>query len=352
MLIPEPRLAHIIRLTDSTGMLQHSTFDVPNYKEGYSTDDNARGLVLCVLLNQLASDQYSFVGELSTRYLAYLWHAFDDDSGRFRNFLSYDRRWREAIGSEECHARALWGLGSLVGRSNSLGGHGAADQLFRIGLPAAREFRSPRAWAFSIMAAHEYSRASYQDGAGFEMMEEMAGRLLGLYESNKSSDWLWYEDSVTYFNARLPHALLLSGEALSRDDMIEVGLITLSWLEELQTSKGGHFSPIGNNGFYRRGGEMSRFDQQPIEAHTMFSACLRAFRLTNEEHWSAKSRKALEWFLGMNDLKLSLFDSTTGGCRDGLHPDRANENQGAESTLCLHMSLAEYQLHKHLLANT
>jgi hypothetical protein len=176
---------------------------------------------------------------------------------------------------------------------------------------------------------------------------ELAGRLLKLYQANRSEEWRWYEKELSYCNAALSHALLTCGESIPNKAMTDAGLESLTWLAELQRSVEGHFVPVGSNGFYQKGGERARFDQQPVEAQTMVSACLEAYRITADKKWHKEARRAFEWFLGRNDLNLPVYDPTTGGCRDGLHPDRPNENQGAESTLAFLQSLLELRLAEH-----
>ena len=178
------------------------------------------------------------------------------------------------------------------------------------------------------------------------MQEELAIRLLSLYRKNQKDGWNWFEDRLTYCNAALSQAMLLAGETFQNSDFSEVGINSLTWLAELQhsTSEGKHFSPIGSNGFYKKGSVRARFDQQPIEAQVMVSSCLDAYRITNDKKWLKEARTAFEWFLGRNDLHLPVYDPITGGCRDGLHPDRVNENQGAESTLAFLHALLDLRL--------
>jgi glycosyltransferase involved in cell wall biosynthesis len=348
--LPRLHLNHLHRLTDDTGMLQHSIFTIPNRKEGYTTDDNARALILTVLLEQLATTGSVSPGliapELSSQYLAFLEHAFNPATARFRNFLGYNRRWIEANGaahaSEDCHGRALWALGTVLGRSRDPGLRGAAGRLFEYSLPAALEFSSPRAWAYTLLGIQEYLDSYPGDRDAQRVRSALAQRLLQMYESVRSPDWNWFEDVLAYGNARLPQALLLVGSAGSDDRMISAGLDALDWLVTLQRCEtNGHFVPIGSQGFYRKGGEKARFDQQPIEAAGAVSACLEAYRATGDRRWRGEASSAFNWFLGENDLQLPLYDSATGGCRDGLHPDRANQNQGAESTLSFLMALLE-----------
>ena len=341
--LPMLKLDHVTRLTDDTGILQHAIFSVPNYGEGYTTDDNARALILAVLLEQMEATVPSRTESLSCRYLAFLEHAFNPKLGRFRNFLNYDRRWTEKNGSEDSHGRALWALGSALGRSENRGLRGAAGRLFESALPAVVTFTSPRAWAFTVLGIHEYLTSFPGDRDAQKLSSVLGMRLLEMYGAVRKPSWKWFEDVVAYSNARLPQALLLAGD--SDDRLISAGLESLDWLLSVQRCESkGHFVPIGSQGFYRQTGEKARFDQQPIEAAGMVSACLQAYRTTGDGHWRSQAWSVFKWFLGDNDLQLSLYDSTTGGCRDGLHPDRVNENQGAESTLSFLTALGEMHL--------
>jgi glycosyltransferase involved in cell wall biosynthesis len=349
--LPDLKLNHVNALTDDTGMLQHSIFTIPNRGEGHTTDDNARALIFAVLLEQLGKEQLvktdSAIRGFATRdsafrYLAFLEHAFDPAKGRFKNFLGYDRRWNEAEGSEDCHGRALWALGAVLGRSKDQGLKCAAGRLFEFSLSAAIEFSSPRAWAYTMLGIQEYLDAYPGDRDAHRVRSALAHRLLELYDAVRSPDWKWFEDVLAYGNARLPQALLQVGSACADDRMISISLEALDWLLTQQRCEtNGHFVPIGSQGFYRKGGEKARFDQQPIEAAGAVSACLQAYRATGDRRWHREAWSAFNWFLGDNDLQLPLYDSVTGGCRDGLHPDRANENQGAESTLSFLMALLE-----------
>ena len=353
--LPDLNLNHLHRMTDDTGMLQHSIFTIPNRKEGYTTDDNARALIFTALLEQLAragsaNRQLSApdfaTPDSSVRYMAFLEHAFNPATARFRNFLGYNRRWIEANGSahasEDCHGRALWALGTVLARSEDPGLRGAAGRLFEYSLPPAVEFYSPRACAYTLLGIQEYLKSYSGDRDAQRVSSALAQRLLAMYESVHRPDWKWFEDVLAYGNARLPQAMLLAGSASSNDAMISAGLESLDWLMTLQRCEtNGYFVPIGSQGFYRKGGEKARFDQQPIEAAGAVSACLEAFRITGDSRWRSQAWSAFNWFLGDNDLQLPLYDSVTGGCRDGLHPDRVNQNQGAESTLSFLMALLE-----------
>ena len=345
--LPELKLNHLSRMTDSTGIFQHAIFSVPNFSEGYCTDDNARAFILGVLLSELGVDPEQ-VRTLATTYAAFLYHAFDPKTKRFHNHMSFDRRWLDEKGSEDCQARALWALGVGVGRSPYRSFQIMAGQLFTPALPALTEFTSPRAWAFGIIGINEYLRRLRGDSLVNQTRETLTARLMELFERNAQRGWRWFEDSLSYDNAKLPHALILSGRVTGQPAMVERGLEALRWLRELQISEQGHFRSIGTNGFYQRGGVRADFDQQPIEAQAMASACLEAYRATSDVWWYEQAQCAFDWFLGWNDLGLELYSPKTGGCRDGLHVDRVNRNQGAESTLAFLLSLAEMRLAQNM----
>ncbi len=345
--LPPLKLDHLRRMTDDTGILQHALFTVPNYTEGYCIDDNARALIVSIHLEELG---HAAAFELASRYMAFMAHAFNTATGRFRNFMDYGRRWLEESGSDDSHGRSLWALGTVLGRSNKPALQNIAGWLFDQSLLPILETTSPRAWAFAIVGIHEYLRRFEGDRRVGQVRDELAGRLLALYHRHRADDWRWYEDTLAYCNGVLPQAMLLCGQWLPNGAMTEAGLESLTWLADLQraTPGGGHFVPIGSNGFYRRGGERARFDQQPVEARSMVSACLEAYRSTGDERWRKEVRRAFEWFLGRNDLGLSLYDPDTGGCYDGLHPDRVNKNQGAESTLAFLQTLLELRLSENI----
>ncbi len=349
--LPSLKLDHLHLMTDDTGMLQHATFTIPNYREGYSIDDNARALIVSTLLEELGSDE---AFKLASRNLAFIGYAFNTETKRFRNFMDYQRHWLEKSGSDDSHGRTLWALGTVLGRSNTPVLQSMAGWVFEQALPTILNTTSPRAWAFALIGIHEYLRRFEGDRRANQVRDELAGRLLTLYKNCRSDEWRWYEAGLTYCNAALPQALLMCGQWIPDKAMTDAGLESLHWLADLQraTPAGGHFVPIGSNGFYQRGGERARFDQQPVEAQTMASACLEAYRSTGDERWRKEARLAFDWFLGRNDLNLPVYDPTTGGCRDGLHPDRPNENQGAESTLAFLQTLLELRLAENVLQPT
>ena len=342
--LPDLKLDHLSNMTDDTGLLQHATYTVPNYDEGYTTDDNARALMLAVRLEQGFASL-----RLGARYLAFLWHAFNVETRRFRNVMAYDRRWLDTVGSEDAHGRALRALGLVLGRSEQSGLRGVASRLFEQALPTVLDCTSPRSWAGALLGIHEYLRRYSGDRTARQIEAALADRLMGLYTRCSTADWQWFEDVLSYANALLPHALLAAATDLERADLRRAALVTLEWLVDVQRAGGTHLVPVGSNGFYRRGGPRARFDQQPIEAGVTVSACLYAYDATRDAHWHDEAVRAFEWFLGRNDLGLSLYDPSTGGCRDGLHADRVSQNEGGESTVLFLLALAEMTLFKHIL---
>ncbi len=338
--LPVWRLDHLSRLTDATGMFQHATYTIPNYIEGYCVDDNARALLLTVYLEELGQDVEE-VHRMAMTTAAFLQAAFDHDRKRFHNFMGFDRRWLDDFGSEDSQGRALWALGACVGRSRRPDLPEWAAAHFELALPPVLEMTSPRTWAFALLGIHGYLLRFSGDRSISLIRDELTDRLIKLYEKSSTPDWRWFEEILSYDNARLSNALIAVGRDGGDDRALAIGLETLEWLMEVQRAPQGHFRPIGCHGFFRKGGERARFDQQPIEANATVAACLEAYRATQDQRWMNEARSAFEWFLGRNDLSHELYDSGTGGCRDGLQEDRVNRNQGAESTLAFLLSLAE-----------
>lgn len=346
--LPSFKLDHLVRMTDSTGIFQHALCTVPDFHHGYCTDDNARAYILCCLLDDLGR---RLPGEtlngLSTTYLAFLASALNRDTGTFRNFMSFERRWLEPAGSEDSHGRALWALGTGAAHSHHTGQRSLCVRLFEGGIARVASFTSPRAWAFTLLGIHEFLRSFPENVAAINARAVLSHDLVRLWEQCATTDWPWFEPGATYDNARLSQALIVSGYAMNQPEMQDIGLKSLRWLVSIQKTPSGCFRPIGSNGFCIRDGARAHFDQQPVEALAMISACLSAFHLTSDPIWSREALRAFEWFLGRNDLAMPLYDPITGGCGDGLHSDRVNENQGAESTLAFHIALAEMTFAQH-----
>jgi Glycosyltransferase Family 4 len=339
--LPDLTLKHVWAMSDDTGILQHAIFATPRYDDGYCLDDNARALLLTVLLEDGGFEEPALVRKLGARYLAFVSYAFDRAAGRFRNVLTYARHWLEPLGSEDSHGRALWALGALIGRSGDANRQRLAGELFHNACPAVTSFTSPRAWAFALLGIDEYLKAFQGDSAAAALRAEVAELLYGLFQRTNRPDWPWFEESVTYGSGRLAQALIVCGERMHRRDMLDAGTRALEWLVAAQSSPDKQFAPIGSGGFCVRGALPAAFDQQPVEAAAMVSACLEAYRAGGEQLWLDRARWAFRWFVGENHLQECLFDPSTGGCRDGLHADRADQHQGAEATLSFLLALHE-----------
>ena len=327
-----PRLDHLETLLDGTGILQHATYNVAAREHGYCLDDNARALILAVSLDT-AWPGLPLVASLQARAAAFVQHAWDHDRRVFRNFMSYDRQWLETAGSDDSHGRAIWALGVAARDGNSLDLRAWAEWLLELAAPRLSALVSPRAVAAGLLGLVRAGDAIAMTPRRAELCAGLADRLCDHLRDTRRPDWVWFETSLSYDNARLPQALLSAGAAFGRDDWREAGLDTLRWLCAVQTSPEDRFRPIGSDGFYRRGETRAVFDQQPLEAAASVAACLEAWRTTGRSLWLEEARRAHAWFEGANDLGRSLVVPETGGCRDGLHPERVNANQGAESTL-------------------
>jgi glycosyltransferase involved in cell wall biosynthesis len=334
-----PRLDHLHVLSDDTGILQHARFAVPDRDHGYCTDDNARALIVALMAQSVVPEVTSLT-PLAYRYLSFLQHAFNPETGRFRNFMSFDRRWQELVGSEDSHGRALWGLGQTVLDTQSKGMVGAAMILFEQALPAVFDLTSTRSWAFALIGLDAFLRRFPGASEAKRARLQLSDRLFRRLQNHAAPNWPWPEDIVTYANGVVPQALIAAGRETGRSDMVDAALKSLRWLVDMQTDAKGNFVPIGNDGWLKRGGIPARYDQQPTEAQHMVDALLEAHQVTGDSTWLEDARRCYEWFLGRNDVQQPVVDLATGGCRDGLGADGLNQNQGAESTLAwLHASL-------------
>lgn len=335
--LPEINLSHLKTLSDDTGLLQHAKYTTPNLHHGYCVDDNARGLIALTKYYSLRKDEAVLL--LIQKYLAFLFYAFNQENGRFRNFMSYDRRWLELSGSEDSHARALWGLGITVKEAPDGSIRNMAMRLFIDALPTVEHFTSPRAWGYTILGMQAYLSVYGGDISVTNLRNELARKIYELFKNNASDEWTWCEGTATYANAILPHALILAGKCIPNQEMYETGVKALEWLLKVQTAADGHLTIIGNQGWLDKNGNRSMFDQQPVEVKSLINACLDVYIITGDEKWFEESERCLSWFLGQNDLQLPVCDYKTGGCNDGLESQGVNCNQGAESTLAWIISL-------------
>ncbi len=336
---PDMQIGHFLSMCDDTGMFQHAVHSVPDRSHGYCVDDNARALLLSCALNHPGEQPLSEV--MTARFAAFVQHAWNPDTRQFRNFMAFNRTWLEDRGSEDSHGRTLWALGEAARADASPSRRQWAIALFAQALSTAERFRSPRAWAFTLLGLDAYCAAARDDLHAKEVRHSLADRLMSCLASVETPDWVWFEEGLAYDNARLPQALMVTGMATQTPDYVDAGLRTLRWLMTQQTSSAGCFRPVGTAGFGEHRQHPRAFDQQPVEATATIAACLTAWRADDDAEWKAMAARAFAWFLGSNDLALPLVDLQTGSCRDGLHPDRANENRGGESVVCYLLGLAE-----------
>jgi len=345
-ILPDVNLKHLQALTDDTGLLQHAVFAFPDRNHGYCVDDNARALIVAVMNWRLFKDES--INPLLKTYISFLYHAFNEKRARMRNFMGYDRRWLEEVGSEDSHGRVLWAIGYTIAHPPSDALLGLANRLFKEIINSPLKFTSPRAWAFSIIGANYYLRRFGGDTRVRQIMSDLADKILHLFEQKADDDWFWCEDILTYDNARLPQALIVAGNYLENETLFNYGLKSLDWLIEIQTNPdGGHLSLVGNDGWYKRGGEKAGYDQQPIDAAAMVDACYQAFVLSGNDTWLRKMEWAFNWFFGSNDVRQPLYNFSSGGCYDGLQPGGINQNKGGESVAAMLIALQRVHLVAH-----
>ena len=341
-----PPLDHLDRMTDSTGLIQHAIFNVPRRESGYTTDDNARALRLCVRLCSEHSDEQML--ERVACYLSFLENA-RCPVGVFHNFMSYQREWLDTAGTGDCQGQAVLALAEVLASNLPRGFRDLARELIDGALPALAQLRSVRAQAYVIQAWALLWRA---DVAGIEPLEEIArraaDRLVESYHRSRQPDWHWFESRMTYANAVLPHALFDAAERWPDEEFLAIAESSFGFLD-LATTADGVFWPVGNLDWYLNGKEKSLYDQQPVEASTMAAAAVAAFQLRDDHSYLVTFQKAFEWFLGQNSLKLPVADVESGGCFDGLETTGLNRNQGAESTLAyLWTALLALDVEHHL----
>ena len=349
--LPQINLNHVRRMTDDTGILQHAKFTVPNRAHGYCVDDNARALIVATRARDLDRSDTSLM-DLSSIYLSFLDDAFDPKIGRFRNFMSYERKWLETIGSEDSHGRALWALGVKAGWGQNSGQVALATKLFHDALPALESFSDSRAIAFPILGIQAYLRRNENDSEVHRLLQALGTRLVNRFRQFATKDWQWHEAELAYDNARLPEALLACGRVTEDSEMVSFGIDVLEWLKDIQLDPAdGWFAPVGNQGWFPKSGSKARYDQQPLEAAAMIGASIEAYECTQREEWLQLASTCFNWYLGKNDQQVQLYDYVSGGCRDGLTRDGANENQGAESTLSYQSSLLAIYNLRGLTAN-
>ncbi len=339
--LPDIATAHLQRMCDDTGLLQHAVHSVPHRGHGYCVDDNARALLLATAIAR--SNATALPENLVYRLAAFVQHAWNPANGRFRNFLGFDRRWLEEAGSEDSHGRALWALGVCARGDLSAALRRWAAALFVESLYVVESFTSPRAWAFALLGVNAYCRDAPAEPGVIRLRDTLADRLTALLAIGETPEECWFEEGLAYDNARLCQALIETGSANENERHMSAGLRSLRWLNRRQASPTGVYRPAATAGFGLRRDSLHIFDQQPVDAAATIAASFAAWRTTGERDWIDDATRAFAWFQGRNDLSAPLVDAATGACRDGLHADRPNENCGAESALSYLLALLDYR---------
>ncbi|OFY78905.1 MAG: glycosyl transferase [Bacteroidetes bacterium RIFOXYA12_FULL_35_11] len=329
LILPPFSLDHIKRMTDDTGIIQHAKFGIPNLKEGYCLDDNARALLMALMAYRQKKDKLAL--NLAPIYLSYI-HYMQNKDGTFRNFLSFSRNFLDEVGSEDSFGRTIWALGYLLGNAPNDAYYQTGKLVFFDASPNFEKLQSIRAIANSMVGISYYLRSNPSDESMTERLRNLAGKLIKNYEENSSPDWKWFEPLLAYDNGILPLALLHSAEILYDDKISKIALETMNFLTEI-TLKDGYLSIIGNEKWYKKEGERSMFAQQPVDALAMVLMYHQAFHLTKDKEYLTKLFSSFMWFMGENDLRMNLFDFETKGCCDGFEKYGVNRNQGAESSL-------------------
>lgn len=331
----QPDISAVERMSDATGMLQHSIYSVPDRRHGYCIDDNARALILmCKIdgIDETLRDKWTSI------YAAFVQYAWNPDARRFRNFMNFDRTWCEDEGSEDSNGRALWALGVTARDARAQKHRDWASAMFDSTASIALDLGSPRARAFAMLGAAAMLEAHPGHTLSRMVLDRFGDELIALLDGARRPEWQWFEIVLAYDNARLPEALLRAGKALGKQSFISVGLETLEWIVERQTSPEGRFRAVGTESFGRPYADPLPFDQQPLEAQATVDACIAALEVTGEPRWGEEAMRAYRWYLGANDLELPLATAQDGGCFDGLMPGGLNRNQGAESILALQLA--------------
>lgn len=330
LILPPFLLDHILRMTDDTGIIQHAKYGIPKLKEGYCLDDNARALLMVLMAYK--RNKHPLALKLSPTYLSYINYMQNPD-GTFRNFLSFNRNFLDEKGSEDSFGRAIWALGYLLGNAPNDAYYQTAKEIFFDAAPNFESLRSIRSIANTIVGICHYLKSNPMDEPMIERLRNLTGNLISQYEAHKDDKWHWFESLLAYDNGFLPLAMLHAAEFLNDQKVTDVGLESMKFLSDI-TLQNGYLSIIGNEKWYSKGGEEpSRFAQQPIDALAMVLMFHQAFRLTGDKQYIQKLYTCFMWFLGENDLRISLYDHETKGCCDGLEVYGVNRNQGAESTL-------------------
>jgi glycosyltransferase involved in cell wall biosynthesis len=328
-LLPEFSMKQILRLTDDTGIIQHAIFGIPNLKEGYCLCDNSRALLLALMAYRMKKDEASL--KLIPVYLSYI-HYMQNDDGNFRNFLSFSRQYLDEVGSEDAFGRTIWSVGYLLNYPPNNSYRQIGQLIFDRAKPHFDNLQSIRSIANTIIGITYYLRSNMSDDAMIEKLRELTYKLIDHYNINNRDGWHWYEALLAYDNAILPLAMLHATSILNEDKIRKVAFESMNFLVDT-TMKSGILSIIGNEEWYMKDGERSVFAQQPVDAMGMVLMLRQAYNITGDKTYLTKLFKSFRWFLGENDLRMSLYNHDTRGCCDGIESYGINQNQGAESTI-------------------
>jgi len=334
--LPVINFSHIHNLTDDTGMIQHAVLSIPNRKEGYCTDDNARALLFCVLACRHTNNDRDLL-QLMHKYISFI-HYMQTDSGGFKNFLSYEKTSAEKHGSEDSFGRTMMALGFLMNEGPSNMFSKTAGIIFSRAYHYIDNLVSARGIANTIIGVCQYVKYNYPDDIKAKMVIKLSDKMADMYKQNSINNWNWFEPVLTYDNAILPLALLNAYEVTGNESYLDIAFEAMAFLES-KVIHDGMLSPVGNNGWYeQKMRTCAKFDQQGIDAMAMILYYRQAYRITRDENYLSQMYLCYQWFLGKNELGLSLYDASTGGCSDGLHSMEISLNQGAESTLAYWIS--------------
>ncbi|NPA36265.1 MAG: glycosyltransferase [Chlorobi bacterium] len=333
--MPEFNFKHLRKLTDDTGILQHTKYDVPNLKEGYCIDDNSRALIMVLMARKFIKE--ADLSHYVTKYLSFI-HYLQKDDGSFHNMLKYNYGYIPEKDSEDAFGRTIWALGTLVWEAQSDGHRQLAIEMTEKALPVVDTLKSLRGKGNTLIGLCRYAgNDDKRMKAVKDKIVKLADDLVDAFKNNDSGSWRWFEDILTYDNGILPLALLNAFNVTGERRYIDVAVKSMNFLEK-QTLINGIFIPVGNKEWYKKGGKRYDYDQQPVEVMSMVLAYLQLFRITGDDSYLGSLFRTYLWFLGNNTNHVSLYDHKTGACYDALTPKGVNENQGAESLIAYWIS--------------
>ncbi len=333
-MLPVYNLAHAKRLTDDTGIVQHAKYGIPNLKEGYCLDDNARALLMALMAYRQSKDKEA--PELITIYLSFI-HYLQRENGNYGNFLSFSRQFLDEYGSEDSFGRTIWALGYLISNAPNDAFKQIGREIYSRSIQYFDKLESLRGISNTIIGIAYYLKDAQEDESQLQLLLNLTSKLVKAYQANKDENWHWFENTISYDNGILPLAMYHAAEITNDDELLNIANESLTFLEKV-TSSHGYFTPVGNQGWYQKGGDLPEYDQQSIDVMAMVLLYHQAYQVTKKKEFIEKLFSSYMWFLGENSLRLPLYDHETCGCCDGLESTGVNRNQGAESTLAYWIS--------------